>query len=54
VGPQSGFNADLVNQTFFPDGRYKANFLVNLGVADAAGIRPRNPRLGFSDVAQIL
>jgi 3-hydroxypropanoate dehydrogenase len=54
VGPQSGFNPELVNQAFFPDGRYKANFLVNLGVADPAGIRPRNQRLGFDTVAQIL
>jgi 3-hydroxypropanoate dehydrogenase len=54
AGPQSGFNAQLVNQLFFPDGRYKANFLVNLGVADPAGIRPRNKRLGFDEVAQIL
>jgi 3-hydroxypropanoate dehydrogenase len=54
AGPQSGFNPELVNQAFFPDGRYKANFLVNLGVADSAGIRPRNARLGFDEVAQIL
>jgi 3-hydroxypropanoate dehydrogenase len=54
AGPQSGFNAELVNQAFFPDGRFKANFLVNLGVADPAGIRPRNARLGFAEVAQIL
>ena len=32
----------------------KANFLVNLGVADPAGIRPRNARLPFAEVAQIL
>jgi 3-hydroxypropanoate dehydrogenase len=54
AGPQSGFNPELVNQAFFPDGRYKANFLVNLGVADSAGIRPRNARLDFAEVAQIL
>lgn len=54
AGPQSGFNPDAVNQAFFPDGRYKVNFLVNLGVADAAGIRPRNARLAFNEVAQIL
>ena len=54
AGPQSGFNPELVNQTFFPDGRYKANFLVNLGVADPAGIRPRNARLSFAEAAQIL
>lgn len=54
AGPQSGFNPEAVNQAFFPDGRYKANFLVNLGVADPAGIRPRNARLGFETVAQIV
>jgi len=54
AGPQSGFNAELVNKEFFPDGRYAANFLVNLGVSDPKGIRPRNPRLGFDEVAQIL
>lgn len=54
AGPQSGFNPDAVNQAFFPEGRYKVNFLVNLGVADPAGIRPRNARLAFNEVAQIL
>jgi 3-hydroxypropanoate dehydrogenase len=54
AGPQSGFNPELVNQAFFPDGRYKANFLVNLGVADPAGIRPRNARLSFDTAAQIV
>jgi 3-hydroxypropanoate dehydrogenase len=54
AGPQSGFNPALLNQAFFPDGRYQANFLVNLGVADPAAIRPRNARLGFDTVAQIL
>jgi len=54
AGPQSGFNPDAVNQAFFPDGRYQVNFLVNLGVADPAGIRPRNARLAFNEVAQIL
>lgn len=54
VGPQSGFNADLVDKTFFPDGRWRSNFLLNLGVADQSGTFPRGPRLPFDDVAQIL
>lgn len=54
VGPQSGFNAELVDMTFFPDGRWRSNFLVNLGVADPAGTFARGPRLAFDDVAQIL
>ena len=54
AGPQSGFNAELVDKTFFPDGRYKANFLVNLGVADHAGTFERGPRLAFDEVADIV
>ena len=53
-GPQSGFNPQVVNEAFFPDGRYQVNFIVNLGVADPAGIYPRGPRLAFDDVAQII
>ena len=54
AGPQSGFNPDLINQAFFPDGRYQVNFLVNLGVADPQAIRPRGPRLDFDTAAQIV
>ena len=52
-GAMSGFNAQAVNGTFFPDGRYKVNFLLNIGVADPAGIYPRAPRLAFDEVARI-
>ncbi|MEJ8851607.1 malonic semialdehyde reductase [Variovorax rhizosphaerae] len=54
VGPQSGFDAGLVDKTFFPDGRWRSNFLVNIGVADHSGTKPRGPRLSFDDAAQIL
>lgn len=53
-GPMSGFNADKLNAEFFPDGRYKANFLVNLGYGDPHGNYPRGPRLDFDRVAQIV
>lgn len=53
AGPMSGFDPAKLNAAFFPDGRVKANFLVNLGYADASGNRPRGPRLAFEDVAQI-
>ncbi len=53
-GAQSGFDAAAVNQAFFPDGRYRVNFLINLGYAEPAGIYPRGPRLAFNDVAQIV
>lgn len=54
VGAQSGFDAAAVNQAFFADGRWKANFLVNLGVADHQATHPRGPRLAFDEVAQIV
>lgn len=53
VGPMSGFNTELLNQSFFPDGRWKANFLVNLGYGDASKLSPRGPRLKFEDVVRI-
>ena len=52
-GPMSGFDANALNAAFFPDGRYKANFLINLGYGDASGNYPRGPRLSFNDIATI-
>jgi 3-hydroxypropanoate dehydrogenase len=53
-GPMSGFDAAKLNAEFFPDGRFKANFLVNLGYGDATGNHPRGPRLPFETAAQLL
>ena len=53
-GPMSGFDIGKVNAEFFPDGRLKANFLVNLGHGDASGNYPRGPRLPFDVAASIL
>ena len=53
AGPMSGFDAVKVNETFFPDGRWRANFLVNLGYGDPSGNHPRGPRLDFDDVVRI-
>jgi nitroreductase len=53
-GAQSGFDAAALNTAFFPDGRWRANFLINLGYADPAGVFPRGPRLDFAQAAQIL
>ena len=53
AGPMSGFDAAKVDAAFFADGRWKANFLVNLGYGDAAGNHPRGPRLSFDEVARI-
>ena len=48
----SGFDPAKVIAAFFPDGRYQANFIVNLGYGDPAGYRPRGPRLAFAAVAR--
>lgn len=52
-GPMSGFDPAKVNAAFFPDGRHKVNFLINLGYGDASGNHPRGPRLPFEAVATI-
>jgi len=53
-GPMSGFDADKLNAEFFPDGKWKANFLCNLGYGDQRKLYPRNPRLEFDEVAVVL
>ncbi|MDY0009666.1 MAG: malonic semialdehyde reductase [Bdellovibrionales bacterium] len=53
-GPMSGFDADKVNQEFFPDGKFKVNFICNIGYADAAGTFARSPRFEFDQMAQVL
>jgi len=53
-GPMSGFDAAKVNAEFFPDGKWKANFLCNLGYGDPAKLFPRNPRLAFEEASKVL
>jgi 3-hydroxypropanoate dehydrogenase len=52
-GPMSGFDNAKVDAEFFPEGRYKSNFLLNLGFGDGAGLHPRNPRLEFDEACRI-
>lgn len=53
-GPMSGFDPAKVNAEFFPDGKWKANFLCNVGYGDRSKLHPRNPRLSFDEAARIL
>ena len=53
-GPMSGFDNAKVDAAFFPDGRWKSNFLCNLGRGDPAKIMPRNPRLTFEEACRIV
>lgn len=52
-GAMSGFNNAAVDAAFFPDGKWKSNFLINLGYGDSSGNWPRGPRLPFHAMARI-
>jgi 3-hydroxypropanoate dehydrogenase len=51
-GPMSGFNRDTLDSDFFPDGRWKSNFLVNIGYGSDALLFARNPRLSLEEAAR--
>ena len=53
-GPMSGFDAALLDRTFFPDGRYRSNFLCNLGYGDRSHLHGRSPRLDFAEACQVV
>lgn len=53
-GPMGGFDRDRVDAEFFPDGRWRSNFLCNLGYGDGQNMRPRAARLEFDEACVIL
>ena len=54
VGGMSGFDNAKVDAEFFPDGRVKSNFLVNVGHGDPAKVMPKLPRLPFEEACTLL
>jgi len=54
AGPMSGFNAGTLDADFFPDGRWKSEFLCNIGYGSHENLFPRNPRLAFEQACQLL
>jgi 3-hydroxypropanoate dehydrogenase len=50
TGAMSGFNNAVVDEAFFPDSRFKSNFLCNIGYGDHSKLFQQNPRLDFEDV----
>jgi 3-hydroxypropanoate dehydrogenase len=48
-GPMSGFNRVTLDAEFFPDGRWRSNFLCNIGHGTDQNLFPRNPRLDFNE-----
>jgi 3-hydroxypropanoate dehydrogenase len=53
-GPMSGFNAQKVNEEFFPDGKWKVNFICNLGYGDRTNMPPRAARIPFEEACRVL
>jgi 3-hydroxypropanoate dehydrogenase len=53
-GPMSGFDNAKIDAEFFPDGRFKSNFLCGLGHGDLAKVLPRSPRLTFEEACTLL
>ena len=53
-GPMSGFNNQLVDETFFSDTNIKSNFLCCIGYGDSTKIFQRLPRLDFDEVCKII
>ena len=54
AGPMGGFDAAKVEAEFFPEGKIKANVVINIGYGDDSRLFPRNPRLSFDQMAQVL
>ncbi len=49
-GPMSGFDGEKLNRSFFPDGRFKVDFICSLGYGDHSKTFDRSPRFAFDDV----
>lgn len=53
AGPMSGFNNELVDQAFFPEGNIKSNFLCAIGHGVVSKLYPRSPRLSFDEACRV-
>ncbi|MFC3607811.1 malonic semialdehyde reductase [Stutzerimonas tarimensis] len=53
AGPMSGFDANLVNETFLAGTTWKANLLINLGYGDRDRLHERLPRLAFEQACKL-
>lgn len=54
VGPMSGFDNDMVDDTFLSPHGWRSNFLCNLGHGDPVGVFARSPRLEFDEACFLL
>lgn len=54
VCPMSGFDNAALDAAFFPDGRFKSNFICSMGYGDHSALTPRAPRLDFDAACSIV
>lgn len=54
TGPMSGFDNQMVDETFLSERGWRSNFLCNLGHGDPAGLFARSPRLDFNEACVLL
>ena len=54
TGPMSGFDNDLVDETFFKDSTWRSNLLINIGYGAPDQLYSRLPRLDFEEACQVL
>jgi len=53
VCPMSGFHNDVINETFFKNTSWKANFICTIGYGDDSGLYPRDLRLTFEEACRL-
>ena len=53
-GAMSGFDNAKADAAFFPDGRLRSNFLVNIGFGTGRGLPPRDPSFTFEETCRII
>lgn len=49
-GPMSGFDANAVDNVFFPAGEWRSEFIINIGYGERASLLARLPRLEWARV----
>jgi 3-hydroxypropanoate dehydrogenase len=54
VGGMSGFDNKKVDAEFFPEGRIKSNFLINVGHGDPSKVMPKLPRFTFEEACSLV
>lgn len=52
-GPMSGIDYAKMDETFFPDGKVKTNFICAIGYGSQEKLYPRGPRLDFDEACRI-